>query len=32
MRRIGSVIKIKPEKIEEYKRYHASVWPEVLKK
>jgi len=32
MRRIGSVTKIKPEKIEEYKRYHACVWPEVLKK
>jgi len=32
MRRIGSVIKIKPEKIEEYKRYHTSVWSEVLKK
>lgn len=32
MRRIGSVIKIKPEKVEEYKSYHKSVWPKVLKK
>jgi len=24
------VIKLKPERVEEYKRLHASVWPEVL--
>jgi L-rhamnose mutarotase len=30
MKRYGSVIKVRPEKIEEYKRYHAAVWPEVL--
>ena len=30
MKRYGQVIKIRPEKIEEYKRYHADVWPEVL--
>ncbi len=30
MTRYGSVIRIKPEKIEEYKRHHAAVWPEVL--
>lgn len=30
MKRYGSVIKVKTEKIEEYKRYHAAVWPEVL--
>ncbi|MBI2842243.1 MAG: L-rhamnose mutarotase [Armatimonadetes bacterium] len=31
MQRFGSVIKVKPEKLEEYKRLHANVWPEVLK-
>jgi L-rhamnose mutarotase len=30
MKRYGSIIKLRPEKIEEYKRYHAEVWPEVL--
>ncbi len=30
MKRYGSVIGLKPEKIEEYKRLHAAVWPEVL--
>jgi L-rhamnose mutarotase len=30
MRRYGMVIKVKPEKFEEYKRLHAAVWPEVL--
>ena len=30
MRRMGLVIGIKPGKIEEYKAYHAAVWPEVL--
>jgi L-rhamnose mutarotase len=30
MKRYGSVIKIKPEAIDKYKRYHAAVWPEVL--
>ena len=30
MERHGSVIGIKPEKLEEYKVYHANVWPEVL--
>ena len=30
MQRIGMVIGVKPEKIEEYKRLHAAVWPEVL--
>ena len=31
MKRYGSVIKVKPEKLDEYKRLHADVWPEVLK-
>ncbi len=24
------VIKVKPERLEEYKKYHANVWPDVL--
>lgn len=30
MQRMGMVIAVKPDKIEEYKRLHAAVWPEVL--
>ncbi|MGJ7038376.1 L-rhamnose mutarotase [Shinella sp. BE166] len=30
MQRIGMVIGVKPEKIEEYKSLHAAVWPDVL--
>lgn len=30
MQRYGHVIKVKLEKLEEYKRLHAAVWPEVL--
>jgi L-rhamnose mutarotase len=30
MKRYGWVIGLKDEKIEEYKRLHADVWPEVL--
>ncbi|EYR77537.1 L-rhamnose mutarotase [Shinella sp. 838] len=30
MQRIGMVIGVKPETVEEYKRLHAAVWPEVL--
>lgn len=30
MRRIGMVIRVKPEKFEEYKRLHANPWPGVL--
>jgi len=32
MKRYGMVIRVVPEKIEEYKRLHAAVWPDVLKK
>ena len=32
MKRYGMVINVKPEKIEEYKKLHAAVWPDVLKK
>jgi L-rhamnose mutarotase len=30
MKRYGSMIKIRSEKLEEYKRYHAAAWPAVL--
>lgn len=30
MRRYGQLIRVKPEKFEDYKAYHAAVWPEVL--
>jgi len=31
MKRYGSVIGLRPEKLEEYKKLHAAVWPDVLK-
>ena len=31
MQRYGMVIGLKPDKVEEYKRLHAAVWPDVLK-
>ncbi len=30
MKRMGMMIGIRPEKLEEYKRLHAEVWPDVL--
>ena len=30
MRRFGQVIGLRPEVLEEYKRHHAAVWPEIL--
>lgn len=30
MKRFGMVLKVRPEKLEEYTRLHAAVWPEVL--
>ncbi|MBN1422104.1 MAG: L-rhamnose mutarotase [Planctomycetes bacterium] len=30
MTRYGMVIGVRPEKLEEYKRLHAAVWPDVL--
>jgi L-rhamnose mutarotase len=30
MKRYGSVLKVKLEAIESYKKYHEAVWPEVL--
>ncbi len=32
MKRYGSVIKVKKEKLDEYKELHANAWPDVLKK
>ncbi len=31
MKRYGSIIRVGPEKLEEYKKLHAAVWPGVLK-
>ncbi len=31
MKRYGMVIRLRPEKIEEYKKLHAAAWPDVLK-
>jgi L-rhamnose mutarotase len=31
VKRHGSVIGLRPEKVEEYKQLHAAVWPDVLK-
>jgi L-rhamnose mutarotase len=31
MQRYGMVLGVKPEKLDEYKRLHAAVWPEVLR-
>ena len=30
MKRFGQLIGLKPDKLEEYKVYHAKVWPDVL--
>jgi L-rhamnose mutarotase len=30
MRRMGRVIRLRPERVVEYKRLHAAVWPTVL--
>lgn len=30
MRRMGMMIRIRPEKISEYKELHANAWPEIL--
>ncbi len=31
MKRYGMVIKLKPDRIEEYRKLHADAWPDVLK-
>lgn len=30
MKRVGFLLKVKPDRIEEYKQHHAAVWPEML--
>jgi L-rhamnose mutarotase len=30
VRRFGQLVGLRPERLEEYKRYHAAVWPEIL--
>ena len=30
MKRIGFILKVKQDKIEEYKKHHVTVWPEML--
>ena len=30
MKRFGQVLRVRPERLEEYKAYHSAVWPEVL--
>lgn len=30
MKRVGFMLKVNPEKIPEYKRVHAAVWPEMI--
>ena len=31
MQRFGMVIRVRPERLDEYKRHHAATWPDVLK-
>jgi len=30
MKRYGQIIGVRPERLEEYRKYHAAVWPEIL--
>ena len=30
MKRYGQVIRVRPEKLDEYRKLHAAVWPDVL--
>ncbi len=30
MQRVGLLIKVKPEKLDEYRQIHANVWPDLL--
>lgn len=32
MQRFGSLIELHPERVDEYRRLHAAVWPEVLER
>lgn len=29
MRRFGQALRLAPEKLDEYRRYHAKIWPEI---
>ena len=31
MKRYGMVIKVKPDKLDEYKKIHSETWPEIKK-
>ena len=31
MKRVGFILKVKPDRLEEYKRQHEQVWPPMLK-
>ncbi|MCK5757953.1 MAG: L-rhamnose mutarotase [Clostridiales bacterium] len=31
MKRMGQVLQVRPEKVEDYKKLHSQVWPEVKK-
>jgi L-rhamnose mutarotase len=30
MQRVGFLLKVKPDKLDEYKKHHKNVWPEML--
>jgi L-rhamnose mutarotase len=30
MKRVGFLLKVKPDKLEEYRQHHQAVWPEML--
>ena len=30
MKRVGFILKVKPDRLEEYKRQHEQVWPDML--
>lgn len=30
MQRVGFLIRVKPEKLEEYKKHHSPIWPELV--
>jgi L-rhamnose mutarotase len=30
MKRVGFILKVKPDRLEEYKRHHEQVWPDML--
>ena len=30
MKRVGFILKVKPDRLDEYRRHHQAVWPEML--